>query len=187
MTHTDHFDPAGRQFLQQHNIPLVCSHSDKGAMQKRGLKVLEGLFPWHPRPFLEGQITAVPAMHGHTWTRHLMANGVGFFVELPDEPSIYIAGDTVYTDDVHRALTQLRPDVAVVATGGAGLDLGGPILMPLEEVVRFVKTAPGKVVANHMEALNHCPTTREILRKTLSGENLLRKTVIPEDGETSLF
>lgn len=62
-----------------------------------------------------------------------MANGAGFILQLPDEPSIYISGDTVYTKDVKRALKEFRPDVAVVAAGSASLDVGPPILMSLDE------------------------------------------------------
>ncbi len=187
LTHTDHFDPAGRRFLQEHNIPVVCPAGDAAYMQKHGLAVAASLTVWQVQPFLDGRITAVPALHGHSWMNRFMANGAGFFLELPDAPSIYIAGDTVYTEDVHRALTELKPDIAVVAAGGAGLDIGGPILMPLKEIVRFAETAPGKVVANHMEALNHCPATRNILRQTLEERGLLEKTAVPEDGETLVF
>ena len=56
--------------------------------------------------------------------------------------------------------------------------------MPLEEIVTFVRTAPNKVIANHLEALNHCPTTRSQLKKTLEEKNLLAKTFILKDGET---
>ncbi len=52
-----------------------------------------------------------------------------------------------------------------MASGSASLDISDPILMPLEELVTFVRTAPNIVIANHLEALNHCPTTREQLKK----------------------
>ena len=69
-----------------------------------------------------------------------MANGAGFFIQLPDEPSLYISGDTVYTQDVERVLTEFQPDIAVMAAGSASLDVGGPILMSLEE---FLKSKSG--------------------------------------------
>ncbi len=37
---------------------------------------------------------------------------------------------------------------------------------------------------DHLEALNHCPTTRPQLRQALEDSDLLSKTHIPEDGET---
>ncbi len=142
------------------------------------------LSPWQTEQFLGGQITAVPARHGNSWTRHLMANGAGFYLKLPDEPSVYISGDTIYTDDVYRALTEFKPDIAVVAAGSASLDVGGSILMPLEEIITFIQKAPNKVIANHMESLNHCPTTRSQLKDELEKRDLLSKTFIPFDGET---
>ena len=116
-----------------------------------------------------------------------MANGSGFYLQLPDEPTIYISGDTVYTKDVERALTELKPDIAVMAAGSASLDISDPILMPLEELVTFVQTAPNIVIANHLEALNHCPTTRLQLKQTLERNDLLSKVLIPDDGEVLSF
>jgi L-ascorbate metabolism protein UlaG (beta-lactamase superfamily) len=130
-----------------------------------------------------GEITAVPALHGHSWANKLMANGAGFYLQLPGEPSIYISGDTVYTEDVERALTEFKPDIAVMASGSASLDVGGPILMPMQELIRFVQNTPHKVIANHLEALNHCPTTRFQLKKELEKRGLFSNVFIPEDGE----
>jgi len=66
----------------------------------------------------------------------------------------------VYTKDVQKALTEYKPDIAVLACGSASLDVGGHILMPMDEIISFIETTPGKIIANHLEALNHCPTTR---------------------------
>jgi len=57
-------------------------------------------------------------------------------------------------------------------------------LMPMEEMVEFVRTAPHRVIANHLEALNHCPATREQPRRGLEREGLLAKVIIPAAGET---
>jgi L-ascorbate metabolism protein UlaG (beta-lactamase superfamily) len=142
---------------------------------------------WKPQPLLGGEIMAVPALHGHSWIHNLMANGAGLFLSLPDEPSLYISGDTVYTTDVERALTELKPDIAVMASGTATLDISKPILMTIDEMLQFVCKAPGKVIANHLEALNHCPTTREGLKKELENNGLLSKVHIPNDGDVMAF
>lgn len=187
LQHTDHLDPAGESFLRKHNIPVMTRRQDASVLKKMGLNVIAALDYWQPEPVLDGEITAIPALHGHRWINGLMANGAGFFLQLPDEPSIYVAGDTVYTADVERVLDKLQPDIAVMAAGRASLDVGGPILMPLEELVTFVQKAPRKVVANHLEALNHCPTTRSQLRQVLAHKGLLSKVSIPSDGETLNF
>ena len=184
LTHTDHFDRPGREFLRERDIPVICPKQDAPYMQKHGLEVLCAPGPWQTEPCLGGSITAIPALHGHSWMHAFMANGAGFFVDLSNEQSIYISGDTVYTPDVEKALTTLQPDVAVVAAGNASLDVGGSILMNLEETLRFIKKAPGMVIANHLEALNHCPVTRTQLLEQLKKNNLQDKTFVPEDGET---
>ena len=184
LTHTDHLDPPGKSFLRKNNIPVVCHEHDAAYMEKNEINVKAKLYYWQAEQLLDGRITAIPALHGHSWMNYFMANGAGFYLKLPDEPSIYISGDTVYTDDVDRVLYELRPDIAVVAAGCASLDLGGPILMPLEEIITFIKNAPNKVIANHLESLNHCPTSRSQLKQELEKNDLLSKTLIPHDGET---
>jgi L-ascorbate metabolism protein UlaG (beta-lactamase superfamily) len=184
LQHTDHLDTAGESFLKNKNIPVMCREQDAAYLKKYGINVETTLTYWAPKQLLGGEITAIPAQHGHGWNHNLMANGAGFYLQLSDEPSIYISGDTVYTKEVERALTELKPDIAVVAAGSASLDVGGPILMSLEEIVTFARTAPNKVIANHLEALNHCPTTRSQLKHTLEKNGLLSKTFIPDDGET---
>jgi len=59
--------------------------------------------------------------------------------------------------------------------------------MTLKDIVKFIQNSPGKVIANHLEALNHCPTTREGLKEELKKQNLLSKVFIPYDGETLQF
>jgi L-ascorbate metabolism protein UlaG (beta-lactamase superfamily) len=184
LQHTDHLDAAGEAFLKRGRIPVVCRRQDAAYLAKYGLTVELALDYGRPRPFLSGEITAVPARHGHGWIHRLMANGAGFFIRLPAAPSIYISGDTVFTPTVAAVLTNLKPDIAVVAAGGASLDVGGPILMPREEVLAFIRRAPGVVIANHLEALNHCPTTRVGLRQALAAHGLAARTLIPDDGET---
>jgi hypothetical protein len=51
----------------------------------------------------------------------------------------------------------------------------------------FIRTAPGKVIAVHLDAFNHCLTTRDILRDAVSKEGLSGKVMIPADGELMEF
>ncbi len=187
LQHTDHLDEAGESFLTERNIPVATRGQDALYLKQHDLTIETTLNYWHQVDYLGGKITAVPALHGHSWIHSLMANGAGLFLQLPDEPSIYISGDTVYTKDVERAFSEFEPDIAVMASGSASLDVGGPILMPLEELIKFVKQAPGKVVANHLEALNHCPTTRSQLKQEIENMGLLSKVSIPNDGDILTF
>lgn len=181
--HTDHLDADGEALLRQRAIPIATPHKDQAYLEKYGLTVSHGVQDWQTMDYLGGTITAVPAQHGHGWIHKMMANGAGFFIALPNEPTLYVSGDTVLTDDVKRALNELKPDITVVASGSAQMDVGQPLLMATDEVIEFIKLSPGKVIANHMEALNHCPVDRETLRSTLKHHGLSDKVLIPQDGE----
>lgn len=187
LQHGDHLDNAGENFLRQGNIPVATPLKDQAYLEKYGIWVAAGVAPWQTLDFAGGQLTAVPAQHGHGWIHKVMANGCGFFLQLPGEPGIYISGDTVLTADVDRALKTFKPEITVVASGQAQMDVGQPLLMPTDEVMTFIERSPGQVVANHLEALNHCPVTREELARALSARQLRQKVWIPADGESRQF
>ncbi|ELA8350214.1 MBL fold metallo-hydrolase [Vibrio alginolyticus] len=187
LQHGDHLDAAGERFLIKNSIPVTTLMKDKNYLEKYDITIENGLEPWITTDFLGGKITAIPAQHGHGWIHKVMANGCGFFLQLPGEPSIYISGDTVLTADVKRALHDLQPDITVVAAGQAQMDVGQPLLMSTNEVIEFIKKSPGKVIANHMEALNHCPIDRATLKHSLETHGLLEKVYIPFDGEIIEF
>ena len=73
------------------------------------------------------------------------------------------------------------------AAGRARLDIGQPLLMNEKDLLEFIDLAPGLVVANHLEALNHCPVTREGLRALLKDRGWTQKALLPEDGECLQF
>ncbi|MEN2413796.1 MBL fold metallo-hydrolase [Flavobacterium mesophilum] len=180
--HPDHIDKAGEVFLRRKSIAVICSSKDEKELTKRGLNIVQTLNYWEPQPFLDGRIIGIPALHGYGFIAKLMGNVMGFHIELANEKSIYISSDTIFTDDVQKVLIELKPDIATVACGTARLDFGQPLLMRMNDILKFAALAPGKVFANHLEALNHCPTTREELKKALSENDLLSKTAIPNDG-----
>ena len=105
-------------------------------------------------------------------------------LRLPGEPSLYLSEDTVLTNDVCVALERERPDVAILHSGGAQLDIGSPILMTLEEQLEFVRLAPGRVIAVHLEALGHCAITRAKLKDALQEAGAFDYVDIPADGQT---
>lgn len=183
LQHTDHLDNKGEEFLKSKNIPVVTVKKDSEYLKKYDLNVVDDIDFWQKKEFLDGYITAVPAKHGHGWIHKMMANGAGYFIQLKDESSIYICGDTVLTNDVKKAIVEFQPDIVVVAAGNASLDIGQALLMSLDELIELVRLSPKKVLANHMEALNHCGITRDILKQRLEKEDLIDKVLIPNDGE----
>lgn len=185
--HPDHLDKEAESFLKSRQIPVICSVKDEKALRKKGLNIFQTVDYWQETEFLGGKIQGIPAVHGYGFVAKPMGNVMGFYIELPNEKSIYLSADTIYTEDVHKVLTQLKPEIAVVACGTAQLDVFQPLLMNMEDILKFVKNAPGKVIANHLEAVNHCPTKKEDLRKVVTKLGLIEKIFIPKDGESKVY
>ncbi|MEM1003312.1 MAG: MBL fold metallo-hydrolase, partial [Bacteroidota bacterium] len=181
--HADHLDKSAVTFLKDRQIPITCSSLDKKELIKRGLNIVNTIEYWKSSEFLGGTIEGIPARHGYGFVAKPMGNVMGYYIKFPNEESVYLSSDTIYTADVKKVLTEYKPDISVVACGSAQLDLFQPLLMTMEDIVRFVKDAPNKVICNHLEAVNHCPTTRLKLKSILQSERLLEKTWIPNDGD----
>lgn len=181
--HPDHLDKDAEAFLKRKNIPILCSVKDEKVLRQKGLRILKAIDYWKEEAFLDGKIIGIPAVHGYGFIAKPMGDVIGFYIEFPNEKSIYISADTVYTEHVEKVLSEFRPDISVLACGTAQFDFGKPLLMTMDELIHFVQKAPNKVLANHMESLNHCPTTRGQLKAALLKKGLLDKVYIPNDGE----
>jgi L-ascorbate metabolism protein UlaG (beta-lactamase superfamily) len=179
--HFDHLDRSGKRFLREARVPVVCMPRDAPYLGARGL-VVQALQGEHTQAFFHGSITPIPCVHGRGLVGRLMEHGHGYFIDLPGEPSVYIAGDTVLTDDVRQCLAQRQPRVAVLPAGGARFDFGGDILMGAADVLEACRLTSGCVIANHLEALDHCPTTRAGLAAAVSSAGLTERLLIPDDG-----
>lgn len=182
--HFDHLDRAGKQWLRERQIPLICTPHDAPYLASRGLNVQALPEDHHaPSPFLGGRIRTVRCTHGEGLVGRLMEHGVGYLIEMPGEPSLYLAGDTVLTPTVREFLLRHQPQVSVVPAGGARFDIGGDIIMGVDDVLAFTRLSRGMVIANHLEAISHCPVTRNELAVAATGAGVAQRLLIPSDGE----
>jgi L-ascorbate metabolism protein UlaG (beta-lactamase superfamily) len=182
--HFDHLDRAGKRWLRERQIPVICTPHDAPYLAQRGLNV-QALPDDHQAgsPFFGGWIRTVRCTHGEGVIGKLMEHGVGYLIEIPGEPSLYLAGDTVLTSRVRDFVLRHQPEVSVVPAGGARFDLGGDVIMGVEDVLEFTRLSRGTVVANHLEAISHCPVTREGLANAAAEAGVLHRLRIPEDGQ----
>lgn len=184
--HFDHLDRAGVRWLRERKIPVICTPHDVDYLAQRGLNV-RPLLPEHefPGPFLGGLIRTIRCTHGRGLVGRLMEHGVGFLIEIPGEPSLYLAGDTLLTDEVRACVREHRPAISVVPAGGARFDLGGDIIMGVDEVIEFARLSGKAVIANHLEAISHCPVSRMGLAEAAARAQV--ELLIPQDGEVLEF
>ncbi|WP_236516256.1 MBL fold metallo-hydrolase [Sandaracinus amylolyticus] len=175
--HPDHLDGAGRRFLAERKLPVWASPVDVASLRTKGLdaRALDGLGM---------DVEIVPARHGRGLLGWMMGPVAGVYLAHEGEPSVLLTSDAVMSDGLLDAIARLRPDVIVAPAGSANMGVGGDILFSIDELVTLVRRAPGVVVLNHLEALDHCPTTREALRARMQHEGLIEKVRIPDDGES---
>jgi len=182
--HFDHLDRAAKHWLRERQIPLICTPHDAPYLAERGLNV-QPLPDDHevPNPFLGGWIRTVRCTHGEGLVGRLMEHGVGYLIEISGEPSLYLAGDTLLTPTVRDFVLQHQPRVSVVPAGGARFDVGNDVIMGVNDVLEFTRLSLGTVVANHLEAISHCPVTREGLANAATEAGVAHRLLIPVDGQ----
>jgi L-ascorbate metabolism protein UlaG (beta-lactamase superfamily) len=178
--HEDHLDAEAIRLLPK-DLPLFCQPEDAGTLRGHGfadVRPVDDALDW------DGvRITRTGGRHGTGEIAEALAPVSGFVLAAPEEPVLYVAGDTIWCDEVAAALDRHRPDVVVVNASGARFLEGDPIVMTDDDVVTVARHAPqARVVAVHLEAINHCLQTRADLHQRLHDEDLTDRVTVPEDG-----
>jgi L-ascorbate metabolism protein UlaG (beta-lactamase superfamily) len=181
-THFDHFDETAVRLLPK-DIPVICQPADEQKLVKKGftrlLPVEDGL-TWKGIG-----ICRTGGRHGSGLTGKLMGTVSGFVLKSGNEPALYITGDTVWCSCVEKALELHEPDVVVAYAGSAKFLFSSPITMTADDIYEICTKAPRtKVIAVHMEAVNHCVMKRGHLKDFLVKNQLQDRVIIPSDGET---
>ncbi|WP_462390926.1 MBL fold metallo-hydrolase [Acidovorax sp. Q11] len=158
--HFDHLDRMGKRFLRERQISVLCMPRDAAYLAQRGLQVVPLAGPGRQPFALGGHVTPISCVHGTGWVGRFMEHGHGYLLELPGEPSVYLAGDTMLTPTVRDCLARLQPEVSVLPARGARFDVGAEILMDAADMAEAAQLTPGALVVNHLEVLDHCPTER---------------------------
>jgi L-ascorbate metabolism protein UlaG (beta-lactamase superfamily) len=177
--HGDHFDATAKRLIPK-DTPLVCQPPDAGRLRADGFTDVR---PVEGELGLEGLTVARTAgEHGRGEIGAKMAPVSGFVLKAPDEPTLYIAGDTILCDSVREAVARHRPDVIVVNAGAAQFLEGGPIVMDNDDVVALARETDALIVAVHFETVSHSTETRADLHERLRAEGLTQRVAVPEDG-----
>ena len=179
--HKDHFDATAARLLPK-DVPLLCQPEDVERLRAHGFTDVR---PVADALELDGiAVTRTPARHGSGATAEAMAPVCGYLIR--DDAAgrtLYVAGDTVLYEEVEHVLDEHHPDVIVVNASGARLTGSEPIVMESRDVAAVARRAPdARVVAVHLDAINHCVQTRADLHQCLHDEGLTERVTVPEDG-----
>src|SRR4051812_48791730 len=160
--HADHLDDAGAAFLARACVPALGQAEDLATLREHGIADVAEI-GWGA----VGEVTVrrTGGRHAHDEALAGKLGPVSGAVLGAGGARVHVAGDTVPCPPFAEALRAHRPTAIVLNAGGARFLEGDPITMTAAEVVTIAASHPeATVVAVHMDAINHCLDTREVLR-----------------------
>ena len=181
-THSDHWDAAAATLIPK-RLPLFGQVEDEAKFRSAGFTAVQSLqdeAAWN-----EIQISRTGGQHGTGEIAKMLAPVSGFVLQAANEPTLYVAGDTIWCSEVADAIRKFSPAIIVLNAGGARFLEGHPITMMAEDVIRVCQAAPkAQVIAVHMEAINHCLLTRADLAFQLEAARVIGQVAIPGEGDS---
>ena len=186
--HEDHWDEEARKVLPK-TLPIFAQNdADASIIRGQGfsdVRVLSGT-----SDFNGVQLVKTGGRHGteahYARIGNLLGEACGVVFKKAELKTVYLAGDTIWHERVAAALKTHRPDVAILNTGYAMvLGIDGGIIMGTQDVLSVHKAAPEtRLIASHMEAVNHCTVSRADLRAFARANGFADNLRTPGDGET---
>jgi L-ascorbate metabolism protein UlaG (beta-lactamase superfamily) len=134
-------------------------------------------------------LSRTPGQHGSGEVLKEMGPASGFVFQAEHEPTVYWAGDTIWTSAVEEVITQLQPQIIITHSSGATWGDGVLIVMDAEQTVKVCQAAPAStVIAVHLDSLDHGTVSRADLRRYAASRGIRsEQLLIPRDGETLAF
>jgi len=180
-THSDHWDSTAAKMLPK-TIPLFGQPEDEARFRSQGFEKVQAIRDSIHWKGIE--IARTGGQHGTGEIGKAMAPASGFVLQAAGQPTLYIAGDTIWCNEVETALEKYKPSVVVVNTGAAQFLEGDPITMTADDVIKTCQAvSQSQIVAVHMEAINHCLLTRADLAFQLEAARVISQVAIPQDGD----
>ncbi len=180
-THEDHWDAAAIERVPRH-LPLFCQPVDAVTIAEQGfrdVRPIDVVAEWG-----DITVTRTDGLHGTGEIGEVMGQVSGFVLQAEGEPTLYLAGDTIWCPEVAAAIREHRPRVTVVHACASQFLTGDPVIMTAGDVLAVAAADPDMtVVATHMETINLCQLTRAGLRAAVDGAGVGDQVLIPVDGE----
>ncbi|MDO4536401.1 MAG: MBL fold metallo-hydrolase, partial [Clostridium perfringens] len=173
-THLDHFDPKACEVLPKSIKVFAQDKKEEAEIKSFGFTNIEIL---SEKGTAFGDITLFKTDGIHAEEKSLTQRYIeldknmstevcGVVFNHKDEKSLYIAGDTVWCDEVQEAINSYKPEIIILNSGDAQFADGKSLIMGKEDAYEVCKAAPNStVIASHMEAVNHATLSRKELKE----------------------
>lgn len=186
-THADHWDETAKAVLPKDLLVFVQNKQDQEELGSAGFTNIRVL---GSETEFEGiRLIKTPGQHGSDAIMEklgdLLGTVCGVIFKHPSEKTLYLAGDTVWNHHVEDSLETYNPEVVILNSGDAQVVGLGSIIMGKWDVLKVHEAVPNaKLIATHMEAVNHAVLSRKELREFSIKKGFDTSLAVPEDGET---
>jgi L-ascorbate metabolism protein UlaG (beta-lactamase superfamily) len=185
--HSDHWDDAAKARLPK-LLPLFAQ-DEQDAAQIRSAGFTDVRVLTETSEFNGVKLSKTGGQHGTDAAIEaagkVLGQVCGVVFSHPSHKGLYVAGDTIWNRHVEEAIAKHRPEVIVLNAGDARVDGIDPIIMGTKDVLAVQRAAPtARLIASHMESVNHCVLSRAELRAFSEKEGFASSLLIPRDGES---
>ncbi len=168
--HEDHFDERAAELIPS-STPMLTQPGSLTELREQGFSSATD----DPSGWLGLDVARTGGQHGTGETAEDLGPVSGFVLD-----GVYVAGDTIWCDEVAEAIERHQPHTVVVNGSGARFVDGDPIVMDVDDVRALRDATDARIVVVHLEAINHCVERRDAYR-AIDG------VLVPADGETIEF
>ena len=184
--HLDHFDEAAQRILPKGIKMFVQNEEDATEVRNAGFQNVEVL--QEDTVFEDIQLIKTKGEHGRGEILKLAGLVCGVVFKHQSEKTLYVAGDTVWYDEVQKVIDTHKPEIIVVNGGDNQFFEGGSLVMGKEDIYKVYKTAPNsQIIVVHMEAVNHWKLSREELKSFINEKEMSSAVLVPDDGQSYTF
>lgn len=190
--HPDHWDVKAQKVVPKDTLLLVQNENDRQKLAEQGFhntQIIED-----GSEFRGITLTRTECQHGYDilFENPAMATRMGEVTGIifthPEEQSLYLVGDSVWTPAIEKTMKAAHPDVVILNVGWAHVLDYGPIIMGKEDVLKTHLVLPhAKIVASHLEAVNHLLLSRAELQVYVELNQIEFCVAIPADGDTLTY
>ena len=173
--HKDNLDWEGLELIAQ-GIPTLSTRQAADELFGGGVV---GLDNWESYDFGPVTITAMPALHGPPGSEPMVGPVIGFMLESPGEPTIYVSGDNASLPLVQQIADRFAPvDIALLFAGAARVDeIDADLTLNSADAATAAKLLGARLVVGlHTEDWTHFSHTRSQLEVAFELTGILANT-----------
>lgn len=188
--HPDHWDEIAEKALDKNIKIFVQSEFDKNYILSKGFTNIE-ILTFEGNIYNSITLYKTPTQHGKKDIIKPLCDSIGMpydamgiILKKENNKTVYIAGDTIWCEEVKLTIDRYKPDIIILNACGATVINGERLIMNLEDIQEVLAHTPNStIIASHMDAVSHQTVNRKEL-KEFKDKYLIRNFLIPNDGET---